>query len=227
MTILDWSGYAGYRGIDEEELEPYVLPIVLRLEKDEELLPTHEEAQLAVAAAVLGFFDSEKTAPGGAWRESTDKWLAGRIRKVARRARGKEWDTVRKMDGIYAKYGNAEVIILPPHPNFAAPAEIKKLQVSGLDLERKPITEDYFDGLGFSVNPNIEMSTGKTLAQVGHAVQLTIFRSSINELKTWEEASCPFIVLPWEAKVSWDAIIHDAGFTEVAPGSETARGVLL
>ena len=227
MSVFDWSGFSGYRGIEEEELEPYVLPIILRLEKTEDTLPTHEEAQLALAAAILGFFDSEKTAPGGAWREATDKWLAGRIRKVARRARGKEWETVRSMDGIYAKYGNAEVVILPPHPNFDAPAEIKKLQVSGLDLARQPIEEDYFDGLGFAVNPHIEMTTGKTLAQVGHAVQLTIFKSSVSELQTWVEASCPFVILPWEAKVAWDAVIHDAGFTEVAPGSETARGVLL
>lgn len=91
MSLLHWANYKGLADYTVDEENPYALPIIVRVEKDPELVPTHEEVQLAVAYAIAAFFDSDKTAPGGDWYNETHRWLEGRIRKIARRARGTEW----------------------------------------------------------------------------------------------------------------------------------------
>ena len=226
MSLQDWAGYDSLHDINHDEQEPYVLPIILRLEKDENLKPSHEEAQIATAHAIVKFFDSDEIIENGEWRPEVDKWLNGRIRKVARRARGAEWGAVKQLPHVFATYGKAEVIILPPHPNFAPPAEIKKLQISGMDLERK--SSEYLESLKnvlvFSENPDISFTTGKSLAQVGHAVQLAIFNSSEEDMSSWVTAGMKIAIAPWD---SFDGVeIHDAGFTEILAGSLTAKGLL-
>lgn len=227
MTITDWADHQGLADIQADEAEPYVLPIILRVEKDATLAPSHEEAQLAVAHALILFFDDERIVNDGEWSEQVNKWLTGRIRKVARRARGKEWEAVKALGGIYATYGKAEVMILPPHPNFEPPAEVKKLQVSGMELEHWVIKQSNItEGmLVFAENPDITFTTGKSLAQIGHAVQLAIFNSSKEKLQAWKNEKLPIMIAEWN---SFEGVeIRDAGFTEVLAGSLTAKGALL
>lgn len=228
MSLLQWANYRGLPDYTVDEVRPYALPIIVRLEKNAEMVPSREEAMLATAKAMIEFFESDKTCAGGAWKPNVDAWLEGRIRKIARRARAGEWETVRNMDGIYASYGKAEVMILPPHPVDDVPKEIKKLQVAGLDLVRDSnfIVGDTCGHLQFAVNPQIEMSTGKTLAQVGHAVQLTIFGSDRKTLNSWRENNHPISITNWEVLEGNSFTVHDAGFTEVAAGSLTAKGAL-
>lgn len=228
MSLKDWAGYKNLRDINDEEQEPYVLPIIIRLEKDENFKPSHEEAQLAVGYAITKLFDSEIVMPDGEWNESFTKWLNGRIRKVSRRARGSEWEAVKSLPHIYTSYGKAEIIILKPHPNFEPPAEIKKLQISGIELAKENRTGNSNNilGLKFTVNPEINMSTGKTLAQVGHAVQLAIFNSTPETVELWVEQKTPINHCGWNEYTSWTAEIHDAGFTEIPAGSLTAKSKL-
>lgn len=228
MSLTDWAGYKSLHDINHDEQEPYVLPIILRLEKDETLRPSHEEAQLATAYAIANFFDSPLIIDDGDWAEATSKWLNGRIRKVARRARGTEWEAVKQLPHVYAKYGKAEVIILPPHPNFEPPSEIKKLQISGMVLEKQEQKREVnnANGILFAINPEINMSTGKTIAQVGHAVQLAIFNSDKETILKWVEQQTPIHECKWEDNKKWTAEIHDAGFTEIPIGSLTAKSIL-
>lgn len=228
MSVTHWAGFKSLRDINEEESNPYVLPIILRVEKDASLVPSHEEAQIATARAIGLFFDSSKVISGGEWKESVDRWLEGRIRKVARRARGNEWEAVKKLDGIYASYGKAEVIVLPPHPNFEPPAEVKKLQVSGLDLAHDETIRGSNDcGVCISVNPDLAMSTGKSLAQVGHGVQLAIFNSDKDSVESWRANNMPINLCAWDKHDGeWTAEVHDAGFTEIPAGSLTVKSFL-
>lgn len=228
MSLLHWANYKGLADYTVDEQRPYALPIVVRLEKNPELIPSHEEVILATAKAITEFFESDKTCDGGAWKENVDAWLSGRIRKIARRARGVEWETVRNMDGIYVSYGKAEIMVLPPYPVDNVPKEIKKLQVSGLDLVRDDslVYGETCGHLQFAVNPEIVMSTGKTIAQVGHAVQLAIFASDRKTLNSWRENDTPLSLTSWDV-FGEDAVeVHDAGFTEVASGTLTAKSAL-
>ena len=226
MSLLHWANYKGLADYTVDEENPYALPIIVRVEKDPELVPTHEEVQLAVAYAIAAFFDSDKTAPGGDWYNETHRWLEGRIRKIARRARGTEWEKIRSLNNVYIKYGKAEVIILAPHSVSEPLPEVKKLQVSGLDLERTCLDQptSLKGYMTFSLNPEIEMSTGKTLAQVGHAVQLAIFASDYKTLLSWRDNNTPIRLAAWN---SFDGVeVRDAGFTEIEAGSLTAKGNL-
>ena len=227
MSLKDWAGYDSLHDINHDEQEPYVLPIILRLERDENLKPSHEEAQIATAYAIINLFDSELIVENGDWKPAMDKWLNGRIRKVARRARGAEWEAVKALPHVYASYGKAEIIILEPHPNFTPPAEIKKLQISGMDLERQPVPANgHVKGLEFAVTPEAEMTSGKSLAQVGHAVQLAIFNSTLETITAWVAQKTPVHICAWDAYTAWTAEVHDAGFTEIPSGTLTAKSHL-
>lgn len=226
MSVLYWSGYKNLKSHDAEEAVPYALPIIVRLEKTEPL-PTHEEVLSAVAYGVTLFFDDARTAPGGWWHNQTLKWLDGRIRKVVRRARGIEWENIKAMEGIYVKKGNAEVFILPPHPVDETPAQVKKLQVSGLELNHDETYMNENKGLMITVNPALGMSTGKIAAQVGHAVQLAIFNSPKNKVNSWRENNFRINLCNWSEYDDWTAVVHDAGFTEIPAGSETSKSKLL
>lgn len=229
MSITEWAGYDSLHDINYDEQEPYVLPMILRLEKDETLRPSHEEAQLATAYAIANFFDSPLIIDDGDWAEATSKWLNGRIRKVARRARGTEWEKVKKLAHISGTYGKAEVIILSPHANFNPPAEIKKLQISGIELNKTPqeVNQNNVKGLQFAINPEINMSTGKTLAQIGHAVQLAIFNSDKDTIQKWVQQQTPIHECGWNEHGTWTAEIHDAGFTEIPAGSLTSKSKMI
>jgi peptidyl-tRNA hydrolase len=82
------------------------------------------------------------------------------------------------------------------------------------------------DRLTYVLNPRLEMSSGKTLAQIAHAATSAMTEPA---LAPWVEAGCPGrVVVP--APASFDALcgsdglaaeVVDAGLTEVPPGTVT------
>jgi peptidyl-tRNA hydrolase len=71
------------------------------------------------------------------------------------------------------------------------------------------------------------MSTGKTMAQVGHAAHLAWLDLPRPARETWQSADFPVAVRTATA-TQWSAllrtglpVVQDAGFTEVEPGSCT------
>lgn len=78
------------------------------------------------------------------------------------------------------------------------------------------------------LNPELEMSAGKTMAQVGHGAQLAWWELSDTERKAWREAGFPLSVATatperWrELTTSGLPVVRDAGFTEIAPGPTVA-----
>ena len=68
---------------------PWAMPIVVRAEKGAE--PTAAAVAEATATAVVQLLEDPRSIHGE-WHEEVQRWLDGRIRKVARRARGSKWD---------------------------------------------------------------------------------------------------------------------------------------
>lgn len=186
-----------------DEAIPYSLPIILRLEKDVTVQPTQEEAIIATVKAVALFLtDKRTTASDGEWFLLTQEWLKGRIRKVTRRARASAWDNVVTLGGVKVVHAKAEILVLPPHVMDSPPVEVKKLQVAGLELSKHIPQEfsgtTFFPEMIIALNPNVKMSTGKTLAQVGHAVQLLLMSSDQKTVEIWAAEGFPVKIVSWE-----------------------------
>ena len=210
----------------------YVLPLVVRIERATP--PQRTDALETAARAVLAFLsDPRTTEPDGEWTALADAWTDGRIRKVVRRARGAEWTRAEALPGITvhgtAETDPAQVRVFPPVPLDAWPKDLARLQVSGTDLtDAEPPTPVEPGSLPVLwLNPELEMTAGKAMAQVGHAAQIAWWRLDDAQRKQWADAGFPLAVRvaarqAWpELAASGRPLVRDAGFTEIAPGSCT------
>ncbi|WP_354643172.1 aminoacyl-tRNA hydrolase [Kitasatospora camelliae] len=213
--------------IDRDAREQYVLPLVVRLERAAP--PARTDALETSARAVLTLLnDPRVTAADGAWAERVAAWEDARIRKVVRRARGGEWRKAGELPGITVTGGSAEVRVFPPVPLDGWPKELAKLQVSGTELDDPAAPGAPAGGIPVLwLNPELEMSAGKTMAQTGHAAQLAWWRLDDTQRKDWAEAGFPLAVRTADPAAWADLtagglpLVRDAGFTEIAPGSCT------
>ncbi len=212
---------------DRDEAPQYVLPLVVHLEKTDP--PARTDALRTAARAVLTILSDERSLGEGEWAGVMRDWEDARIRKVVRRARGAEWRKAAALDGITVTgEDGAEVRVFPPIPLDGWPKELAKLQVSGTELDdpEPPAAPDP-QGPVLWLNPELEMSAGKTMAQVGHGAQLAWWELSDTERKAWREAGFPLSVTTaapeqWrELTASGLPVVRDAGFTEIAPSSRT------
>ncbi|MQS15062.1 peptidyl-tRNA hydrolase [Streptomyces kaniharaensis] len=212
---------------DRDAREQYVLPLVVRLERATP--PGRTDALETSARAVLTLLaDPRVTEPDGEWAERVAAWEDARIRKVVRRARGGEWRRAGELPGITVRGREAEVRVFPPVPLDGWPKDLAKLQVSGTDLEETAELGAPEPGVPVLwLNPELEMSAGKTMAQTGHAAQLAWWRLDEAQRKEWAETGFALAVRTpapevWaELEVSGLPVVRDAGFTEIAPGSCT------
>ena len=212
---------------DRDQAPQFVLPLVLHLEKTDP--PARTDALRTAARAVLTILSDERSLGDGEWAAAMRDWQDARIRKVVRRARGAEWRKAAALDGITVTgEDGAEVRVFPPIPLDGWPKELAKLQVSGTDLEApEPPAAPDLSGPVLWLNPEVDMSAGKTMAQAGHGAQLAWWELSDAERKAWREAGFPLSVAAPEAgrwrelTVSGLPVVRDAGFTEIAPGSCT------
>lgn len=238
-----WLGLPAGDGIAEPvEKEPSrvrAMPLVLRMERDP--LPPRTALLEAAASAAVALSLDERSLPGGVWNADVRPWLAGRIRKVARRARGAHWAAVEDLPGVTMQRGDARVRALLPTPAGELPRAVTRLQVAGTDL---PV-----DDAGASpqelpvlwLAPQPPMTVGKAAAQVGHATvllaALLAAQDRFAELDWWSLAGYPCAVRTakptlW-SRVALDdqpardwcerslLVVRDAGLTEVAPGTVT------
>ncbi len=204
-----------------------MLPLVVRLERTDP--PARTDALETSARAVLTLLaDPRVTGADGEWSERVAAWEDARIRKVVRRARGGEWRKAGELPGITVTGGTAEVRVFPPVPLDGWPKELAKLQVSGTDLEEAGEPAEPLPGTPVLwLNPDLEMSAGKTMAQTGHAAQLAWWRLDDGQRKEWAQTGFALAVrtatpAAWaELTASGLPLVRDAGFTEIAPGSCT------
>ncbi|MFJ6664420.1 peptidyl-tRNA hydrolase [Streptomyces sp. NPDC091383] len=209
-----------------DEAPQYVLPLVVRLERDAP--PARTDALETSARAVLTLLGDERALGDGEWAEAVRNWEDARIRKVVRRARGAEWRRAGALPGITVTGGTAEVRVFPPVPLDGWPKDLAKLQVSGTELD-DPETPSDPDRTApvLWLNPGLTMSAGKTMAQTGHAAQLAWWALPDPARAAWRAAGHPLSVRT-ATPADWTRLTHsglplvrDAGFTEIAPGSCT------
>jgi peptidyl-tRNA hydrolase len=204
----------------------FVLPLVVRIERAAP--PARTDALETAARAVLRMLSDERSLGDGAWAQAVRDWEDARIRKVVRRARGAEWRRAEALPGITVTGKSAEVRVFPPVPLDGWPKDLARLQVSGTDLDDPEPPADA-DGTApvLWLNPGVEMSAGKAMAQAGHGAQLAWWGLPDEERTAWREAGFPLSVRTADP-VHWDElttsglpVVRDAGFTEIAPGSCT------
>jgi peptidyl-tRNA hydrolase len=212
---------------DRDAKPQYVLPLVVRLERDAP--PGRTDALETAARAVLTLLSDERaTAQDGEWAQAVRDWQDARIRKVVRRARGAEWRRAEALPGITVTGEAARVRVFPPVPLDGWPKDLARLQVSGTDLDdpRPPAPADPADPVLW-LNPGTAMSAGKAMAQAGHGAQLAWWELPDTEREAWRKAGFPLAVRT-AAPGAWDRlaasglpVVRDAGFTEIAPGTCT------
>ncbi|WP_327233834.1 peptidyl-tRNA hydrolase [Streptomyces sp. NBC_01317] len=235
----------------------YVLPLVVHIEKAAPptrtgALETAARAVLFMLSDERSLGEGEDE---GEWARAMRDWQDARIRKVVRRARGAEWRKASALPGLTTTSASAEIAttistdaatsadaatgptpdrspaevrVFPPIPLDGWPKELAKLQVSGTDLDDPhppPAPDPAYPVLW--LNPEVEMSAGKAMAQAGHAAQLAWWDLSDTDRKEWREAGFPLAVRTagperWARLVAGGLpAVLDAGFTEIAPGSRT------
>ncbi|KUL47430.1 peptidyl-tRNA hydrolase [Streptomyces sp. NRRL F-4489] len=204
----------------------YVLPLVVRLERTAP--PERTDALETAARAVLTLLADERATGSGEWARAVRDWQDSRIRKVVRRARGAEWRRAAALPGLTVTGRTAEVRIFPPVPLDGWPKELAKLQVSGTELDDpRPPGQPPAAAPVLWLNPELEMSAGKAMAQAGHGAQLAWWALSAADREAWHAAAFPLAVrtappAAWQPlTTSGLPVVRDAGFTEIAPGSCT------
>lgn len=225
---------ADIRNEDPDQVR--AMPVILRIEKRD---PPDRAALLeaAATAAVLVCVDP-RAQQGGEWHDEVAAWVAGRIRKVSRRARGVQWEAVQELPGVTVEVAGAQARALVPCRVVETPKAVAKLQISGSELPDDPRAvrppEDVPELL---LNPGVPMTVGKAAAQVGHATM--ILASALDEaaLARWSELGYRCVVRTPSAE-EWAGVhpgadpegawrdrrvvaVRDAGFTEVDPGTVT------
>jgi hypothetical protein len=151
-----------------------------------------------------------------------EEWRA-RPGKVTLRARtGGQWAGV--LEEPHALAGDA-VAALPPRRRSERGPLLSKLQAMSTALEPPPPERrDDRWALTYALNPHVQMSSGKALAQIAHAAVM-----AAAELPEWARAGCPArVILPPPAV--FDALdpcveVVDGGLTELPPGTVTVRAL--
>ncbi|MEJ8278597.1 peptidyl-tRNA hydrolase [Pseudonocardia spirodelae] len=229
LDLLAGRYGAGARGREiapEADGVVRAMPVVLRIERDP--LPARTPLLEAAATAAVAVCADPRAQPGGEWHDAVAPWVDGRIRKIARRARGAHWRAVQELPGVTVRVGDAEARALLPGPVDEAPKVVSRLQIGGTEL---PADEPGAPDPGAPLvllSPYAPMTVGKAAAQVGHATMLLAAAAG------WPVGPVPVCAVRTATPRDWARLcpaaddgtggvvgVRDAGFTEVDPGTMT------
>jgi peptidyl-tRNA hydrolase len=200
------------------EDDPLRMVLVVRRGAFSALAPAGAATGAAAVACLRRFEGSEE------WGSAVAAWRP-RPGKVVLRARSAgQWQAVLAEPGGVALQG---VVALAPRRRSERGALLDALQAMTTALDPAPEGARPVAGaVTYVLNPRLEMSSGKTLAQIAHAAVMAAERP---ELEPWVRDRCPARVLrapadAFEALCGRDGLaarVVDAGLTEVAPGTVT------
>lgn len=211
LALLAGRYGAGARGRDiapEADGVVRAMPVVLRIERDP--LPVRTALLEAAATAALAVCTDPRAQPGGEWHDAVAPWVDGRIRKIARRARGAHWRAVAELPGVTVRVGDAEARALVPGPVDDVPKVVARLQIGGTELPADEPGPPDPDAPLVLLSPHAEMTVG--------AAPVCAVRTA--DPATWAR-------LAPAADDGTDGVVgvRDAGFTEVDPGTMTCLAV--
>ena len=202
--------------------DPLRMYIVIRRGAVTSIARGGELAGAAAVACVRAFADDPSMRD---WRP--------RPGKVTLRARGGQWPRVLEEPHAIAGDPDGEcAIALPPRRRSERGQLLEQMQAMTSALEPPAVDDDPrpVDGaLTYVVNPTLEMSSGKTIAQIAHAAVM----AADSGIDDWVAAGCPGRVVTtsvarYDALCASDDLagkVVDAGLTEVAPGTVTVLGL--
>lgn len=211
---------------DPEGESPWALQIVVEDTKDFSPL----QLALATAKAVVSFLGDQSLTEDE--EQSIRRWMQGRIRKVVRRAKNAAWTKAKEVPGrTYSFHGVNLHVVVPTAVDDLAPA-IKKAQVSGLQTipNEKSYIEDENSTFTIFLNRSLDMSAPKAAVAAAHAAQLMARMLTPADYYEWEQSGYPMkvtslIAIDESTEQFCSVVVHDAGFTEVSPGSATSMGL--
>lgn len=174
-------------------------------------------------------------------RDPWHSWFGGGFTKSVRRIkRPIELERVRDLglaspESAEVTVNDAVAISFVPARYEDSPALISKLQVSGLALPRQGDRFSLHPQPGavtphIEINTDVDMSTGKTAAQVAHALGAWLLAQPLSTRLAW--ASDPGLDIGEVSFADYAAAgpddtsiitIVDHGLTEIAPGTATVR----
>ncbi len=222
--------YVGGRDDPPDPADVLAMQIVLRIEKATP--PERTDLLRAAGRAVALLCLDDRAGADGPWGSPMDTWCDARIRKIARRARGAQWAAAQEVWGLTATAGEAQARAIVPGRVGDVDRRISRLQIGGTEVDGVVGSDAAPDGgLCLWLNPGLEMTVGKSAAQVGHGAMLGVKLMSEGQALAWRSAGCPLVVREadpqrWATLVAAQArgravAVRDAGFTEIAPGSVT------
>lgn len=191
----------------------------------------------------------QETLPSELWSNRWESWERGKFRKIVKRATPQRFDQLAsEEDAVHTLLelpgGPLELLSLPPYYLDEPDARVKPLQVSGLNYEpvggydsmalshtnaEAPEGVALYEGdfapensatLVVGYDGLLGASTGKFMAQAGHAAQLLKLKAP-----GWQLGAAPVEIIDnlEEDGVKWLLEVRDAGFTEIAPDSVTIK----
>lgn len=233
LALLAGRYGAGARGRDiapEADGVVRAMPVVLRIERD--ALPVRTALLEAAATAALAVCTDPRAQPGGEWHDAVAPWVDGRIRKIARRARGAHWRAVAELPGVTVRVGDAEARALLPGPVDDVPKVVARLQIGGTELPADEPGPPDPDAPLVLLSPHAEMTVGKAAAQVGHATMLLgaaaggpVGAAPVCAVRTADPAAWARLAPAADDGTDGVVGVRDAGFTEVDPGTMTCLAV--
>ncbi|WAC50426.1 peptidyl-tRNA hydrolase [Frigoribacterium sp. SL97] len=160
-------------------------------------------------------------------------WLNGPIAKTVRRADRATYErlvgSTSLTEATIVTRGDAEAIAFRPMMADELPNNLRRLQVSGTQLPEGTPTKVLTPTASILLNADLDMSTGKAAAQAAHALFTWFLNTDESPEPDAIECDVSFV----SGKELEDIVasrgvrdaIHDAGRTEIEPGSLTAIAV--
>ena len=222
---------------DPGEDVPWSMPIILHMPKDPRpaRMALLEAAATAVVACCLDERAAETSgfpATPGSFAAGLRGWYGARIRKIARRARNVHWERVQELPGVTATVAGASARALVPTPVADTDPIVGKLQIGGTELPKEDAASAEVGARRgvpvVWVDADLGMTMGKAAAQVGHGSMMLAAVLDADAAWRWARDGFPLQVreVPWKElpdDAEADVVVHDAGFTEISPGSATVR----
>lgn len=159
-------------------------------------------------------------------------WHAESFRKIAVRAHKARWRKLQTVSGLVVSEQDVQLRALVPMRKSQRSRPVLDAQAMTLELDAPTQAPDHARTALLALNPAVTMSSGKAMAQVGHAAMMLHAAMDDDARAQWAADSHRLqVVVPsaqtWqralEHPASWG--VRDAGLTEVQAGTLTVVAV--